>query len=166
MGHIKNVKLYISLLMLFCSIWSYAQDRFYINDENYYQYFLKNDSTIELRLAINGIPHSEDFYTEDGIEGYMCPRFKGIYKDSFIFMIGYGQYYRNVIVFYPKNEVIVRNDFENELCLKSKRKETYLFFYEDNPVKIEYYFKNDRIRFKKIRSKHKYRKDDVISLCD
>ena len=164
MAHIKNIRLYVSLITLFCFNLSYAQDS--LCPVNNYQYFNKNDSTIELHLTINGISHREEFYTEDGIKGYMCPRFKGIYKDCFVFLIGYGQHYRNVIVFYPKNEVIVRNDFENELCLKSSNKETYLFFYKDNPIKMEYCLKNDRVRFKKIRKRKKYRKDDVISLCD
>ena len=164
MAHVKNIRLYVSLLTLFCFKLSFAQDS--LCRVNKYQYFNKNDSTIELRLTINGISHSEEFYTEEGINGYMCPRFIGTYKDCLIFLIGYGQHYRNVIVFYPENGNIVRNDFENELCLKSSYKETYLFFYKDTPIKMECSSKNDRVRFKKTRKRVKYRKDDVISLCD
>ena len=75
MAHIKNIRLYVSLITLFCFKLSYAQDS--LCPVNNYHYLIKNDSTIELRLTINGISHSEEFYTEEGINGYMCPRFQG-----------------------------------------------------------------------------------------
>ena len=126
-----------------------------------------NDSTIELRVSINGLTTKADYSKFNG-ESFL-PSYRGRYKDCLIFMRGYGQHYRLLTIFQVIDGKIQRDDYEHTMCLNPKNgKESYLFFYGDQPIKMVYNFKTSETKFVELRHPEKYRslKGKDIESCN
>ena len=121
-----------------------------------YDFIEKNDSTIELCVLINGYSGKADYFTIKSENVISLPKFQGRYKDCLVFMLGYGQHFRLLTVFQVSNEKVIREDYEHTMCLEPNKKESYLFFYNGQPIKMTYNFENSKITFKKLRNKKKY----------
>ena len=132
-----------------------------------YEFIETNDSTIELRVSINGLTTKADFSKVDG-ESFI-PTYQGRYKDCLVFMRGYGQHFRLLIIFQVIDGKIQRNDDENTMCLNPKNsKESYLFFYGEQPIKMVYDSKTSETIFVELRHSEKYRslKGKTIESCN
>lgn len=132
-----------------------------------YEFIETNDSTIELRVSINGLTTKADFSKVDG-ESFI-PTYQGRYKDCLVYMRGYGQHFRLLTIFQVIDGKIQRNDYENTMCLNPKNsKESYLFFYGEQPVKMVYDFKTSETKFVELRHPEKYRslKGKTIESCN
>jgi len=123
---------------------------------NSYEFIEKNDSTIELRVYINGHSGKADYIKLKNEDNVPLPTFQGRYKDCLVFMRGYGQHYRLLTVFQISNGKIIRDDYEHTMCMEPNKKESYLFFYNGQPIKMTYNSENSKITFKKLRNKKKY----------
>ena len=157
---------FLILSMLFClSVDVYAQtDR----DSNCsYDFIEKNDTTIELRVSINGYSGKVDYFKLKGDKNTPLPTFQGRFKDCLVFMLGNGQHYRLLTVFQVSNERIIRDEYEHTMCLEPDKKESYLFFYDGQPIKMTYNYKNSKVKFKKLSNKDKYNifKGKIIVSC-
>ena len=122
---------------------------------SYFELVEKNDSTIELCISIDGFNGKTDFYRVNN-EDSPLPKFQGRYKDCLLFMYGYGQHFRLLIVFQVINGAIIREDYEHTMCLEPDNEESYLFFYDGQPIKMTYNNKNFKVKFKKLRNSNKY----------
>ena len=133
-----------------------------------YEFIEKNDSIVELRVSINGMNATADYYSKTNKdENIPIPKFQGRYKDCLLFMLGYGQHFRLLITFQANNGKIIKEDYEHSMCLNSNGKEAYLFFYNEQPVKMEYDYRTSTVKFKKLRNSRKYNslRGKVIESC-
>lgn len=169
MEHTKYIYSVIIVgMILFCHLSMTAQN----SKSNYnsfeYDYIQKNDSVVDFFININGVCRKVDIYTAGIPAEKIVPKFLGRYKDCFVFIRGYGQHYRHLRIFYVKNNAILYEDFENELCIESSKKEKYMFFFNGVPIKIIYDTITSKIRFIKLRKKksRNYRKDIIIESCN
>lgn len=121
-----------------------------------YEFVDKNDSTIELRVFINGHSCKADYFKVNNDNNAYLPSFQGRYKDCLVFMIGYGQHFRLLTVFQVSDEMIIRDDYEHTMCMEPDKKESYLFFYNGQPIKMTYNYMNSKVKFRKIRNSKKY----------
>ena len=132
-----------------------------------YEFVETNDSTIELRVSINGLTTKADYSKFNG-ESFL-PSYRGRYKDCLIFMRGYGQYYRLLTIFQVIDGKILRDDYEHTMCMNPKNgKESYLFFYGEQPIKMVSNFKTSETKFVELRHPEKYRslKGKDIESCN
>ena len=121
-----------------------------------YEFVETNDSTIELRVSINGLSTKADYPKVNG-ESFL-PTYRGRYKDCLVFMRGYGFHYRLLTTFQVINGKIQRDDYEHTMCLNPKNgKESYLFFYGEQPIKIVYDFTTSETKFVELQHPEKYR---------
>lgn len=132
-----------------------------------YEFIEKNDSIVELRVSINGMNATADYSKANNDENIPIPKFQGRYKDCLLFMLGYGQHFRLLITFQANNGKIIKNDYEHSMCLNNNGKEAYLFFYNEQPIKMEYDYSTSKVTFKKLRNSRKYNslKGKVIESC-
>lgn len=126
------------------------------NTNSNYEFVEINDSTIELRVSINGHNGKADYYRVKNENNVTLPSFQGKYKDCLVFMLGYGQHYRLLTVFQVRDEIFIRDDYEHTMCMEPNKKESYLFFYDGQPIKMTYNYKNSKVKFKKLRNRDKY----------
>ena len=132
-----------------------------------YEFVETNDSTIELRVSINGLTTKADYSKVNG-ESFL-PTYQGRYKDCLVFMRGYGQHYRLLTIFQVIDGKILRDDYEHTMCMNPKNgKESYLFFYGEQPIKMVYNFKSSETKFIGLRHPEKYRslKGKTIESCN
>lgn len=153
--HLSYIRIYISLFMFFLQLNS-ALAQTELSCNSHYEFVDKNDSITELRISINGHNATEEFIKEIDKEQIPLPTFQGKYKDCIIFMRGYGQHYRLLITYQVQDGKIHREDYEHSMCLKTSNKESYLFFYGEQPMKMTYNYKTDKIKFRKLRKNKKY----------
>ena len=132
-----------------------------------YDFIEKNDTTIELHISINGYSSKFDYFKLKSDKKFPLPIFQGRYKDCLVFMVGYGQHYRLLTVFQISNGQIIRDEYEHTMCLETDIKESYLFFYDSQPIKMTYNYMNSKVKFKKLRNKNKYSitKGETIVSC-
>ena len=123
-----------------------------------YEFVDKNDSTMELRVSINGHEGKAEYCKANNGDDAPLPTFQGRYKDCMVFMLGYGQHYRLLTVFQVINGTIVREDYEHTMCLEPDKKESYLFFHDGQPVRMTYDYQKSKVKFKKLRNGNKYYK--------
>lgn len=155
MGHI-SLKFLVLSVFLFLIIKVQAESHC---DTTYnYEFIEKNDSTIELRISINGRNCKVEYFKAKSEDNVSLPKFQGRYKDCLIFMIGNGQHFRLLIVFQVSNDKIIREEYEHTICMEPDEKESYLFFYEGQPIKMIYNYKNSKVKFKKLCNRKKYLK--------
>lgn len=133
-----------------------------------YEFVEMNDSTVELRVSINGHSGKVDYYIIKSENVVPLPKFNGRYKDCLVFMHGYGQHYRRLTVFQVSNDMIIKEDYEHEMCLESDGKESYLFFYDGQPIKMTYNYRTTTVKFKKLRNRGEYEifKGKTIVSCE
>ena len=133
-----------------------------------YEFVEINDSTIELRVSINGHSGKTNYFRVNNDNNISLPSFQGRYKDCLVFMLGHGQHFRLLSVFQACNGIIISDDYEHTMCMKPDKKESYLFFYKGQPIKMTYNYKNFKVKFKKLRNKNKYRifKGKTIISCN
>lgn len=166
MVHINLKYIFLILLLFFCFVVevSAQTDR---NTNSSYEFIEKNDTTIELRVSINGYSSKVDYFKLKGENKVSLPTFQGRYKDCLVFMLGYGQHFRLLTVFQVSNKKIIRDDYEHTMCMEPDKKESYLFFYDEQPIKMTYNYKNSKVKFKKLRNRKKYStyKGETIVSC-
>ena len=155
MKHTYIFKILFSLFLVFIHP-NFALAQTELSCNSHYDFIDKNDSITELRISINGHNATEEFFKEIDKEQIPLPTFKGKYKDCMIFMRGYGQHYRLLITFQMKDGKIHREDYEHSMCLKTSHKESYLFFYGEQPMKMTSNNWTDKIKFRKLRKAKKY----------
>ena len=111
---------------------------------NNYKFVEINDSTTELCVSINGLTAKTNYLRTDNS---LLPTFHGKYKDSMIFILGYGQHFRLLTVFQIYDGKIIRDDIEHVMCLNNNSKESYLFFYGEQPIKMVYDYKSSKVKY-------------------
>ena len=168
MEHTKYIYSVIIVVMItFCNLSMAAQNP--KRNCNYfeYNYAQKSDSIVDFFININGVCRKIEIYTAGIPAEEIVPKFLGRYKDCFVFIRGYGQHYRHLRIFYVKNNAIFYEDFENELCIESSKKEKYMFFFNGVPVKVVYDMITSKTRFIRLRKKKRsnYKKDSIIESC-
>ena len=137
------------------------------NDTCSYEFVETNDSTIELRVSINGLSTKADYIKVNG-ESFL-PSYKGRYKECLVFMRGRGQHFRLLTIFQVIDGKIRQDDYEHSMCLNPKNsKESYLFFYGEQPIKMVYDFKTSETKFIELGHHEQYRslKGKTIESCD
>ena len=166
MVHTSLKYIFWILSMFYCSVLEISAQNYSDRDSNY-EFIEKNDSTIELRVSINGNSGKAEYFKLKSEEKVALPKFQGKYKNCLVFMYGYGQHYRLLTVFQVCNGKIIRDDYEHSMCMEPYKKESYLFFYNRRPIKMTYNYKNDKVKFRKLRNKGKYNrfKGEVIFSC-
>ena len=137
------------------------------NDTCSYEFVETNDNTIELRVSINGLSTKAD-YTKVNGESFL-PSYQGRYKDCLVFMRGRGQHFRLLTIFQVIDGKIRQDDYEHSMCLNPKNsKESYLFFYGEQPIKMVYDFKTLETKFIELGHPEQYRslKGKNIESCN
>ena len=132
-----------------------------------YEFVETNDSTIELRVSINGLTTKADYSKVNG-ESFL-PTYQGRYKDCLIFMRGYGQHYRLLTTFQVIDGQIQQDDYEHTMCPNPKNcKESYFFFYGEQSIKMVYNFKSSETKFIELGHPEKYSnlKGKTIESCN
>ena len=155
MVHISFKYTFTILLIFFCFVLEVNAQTDCGTNCNY-EFMEKNDSTIELCVSINGYSGKFDYFRLKSETKVPLPTFQGRYKDCLVFMLGYGQHFRLLTVFQVSNDEIIRDDYEHTMCMEPDKKESYLFFYDGQPIKMTYNYKNSKIKFKKLRNRKKY----------
>ena len=166
MVHISLKYTVLILSVIFChSVGVYAQTGCSTNCS--YDFIEKNDTTIELCVSINEYSCKVDYFKLKSEKEVSLPTFQGRYKDCLVFMHGCGQHFRLLTVFQVTNKEIVRDDYEHTMCMEPDKKESYLFFYDGQPIKMTYNYNNSKVRFKKLRNRKKYSvfKAETIVSC-
>ena len=163
-NHIKNIFLILSLF--FIQINDVCAQT-YCDATSNYEFVEKNDSTIELRVSINGLHGKTEYFKVRNEDNASLPIFQGRYKDCLIFMLGHGQHFRLLTVFQVSDGIIIKDDYEHTMCLDPDEKESYLFFCDGQPIKMTYNYKNSKVKFKKLRNSNKYSifKGKTIGSC-
>lgn len=167
MVHINYKSTFLILSLFFCHVLAVgAQTDCGRNCS--YEFVEKNDSTVELRVSINGHSGKADYYIIKSENVVPLPKFNGRYKDCLVFMHGYGQHYRRLTVFQVSNDMIIKEDYEHEMCMEPDGKESYLFFYNGQPIKMTYNYRTTKVKFKKLRNRGKYEifKGKTIVSCE
>ena len=128
----------------------------YCDTDCNYEFVEKNDTTIELRVSINGLNGKAEYFKVNNEGIVPLPSFQGRYKDCLVFMLGYGQHFRLLSVFQICDGKVIKEDYEHSMCMEPDKKESYLFFYDGQPIKMTYNYENYKVKFKKLRNSKEY----------
>lgn len=112
------------------------------------KYSKSNDSTLIMSISINGYVFKDSFLLVKAISySKYIPKYFGKYKNSLLFINGESVNYRCLTVYELKGNAIKKSTYEMELCSnRNSSTEYYLFFYNDQPIKIISYLKKTRYK--------------------
>jgi len=166
MAHISIKYTFLMLSLFYIQVTKVCAQTLCDTNSNY-EYVETNDSTIELRVSINGLHGKAEYYIINNEESLPLPAYQGRYKDCMVFMRGYGQHFRLLTVFQVSDGIIKKEDYEQTMCMEPDKKESYLFFYDGQPIKMTYNYKNSKVKFKTLRNRNKYKnyKGKTIVSC-
>lgn len=150
-----------NIIFIICKFYSEIPQNRIINKNTSIIYEIIDDERVKQTVTIDGVQYSEDLYYayfEQGMRvDIPCPSYLGTYKDSILFIRGTGASYRELILYQKKQDVIIRNNYENSISITCYPIdfEKYVFIYDSNPIivkkvdnhiyfsKIKLYIKND-----------------------
>lgn len=145
---------------------SVLPDTLYPDSHSAISYVQINDTTLAIDITM-GKYYIRDEYPlikEISYDRYL-PTYLGKYEDSIILIRGESVNYRQLTVFTLIDDIIVKEQYEMELCSnRNSEKENYLFLYKGLPVKIVSYIHNVIFRQINLRDKTKLNSKNISKI--